>query len=76
MDASKPLTAAEAAVIADEILTEVGEQMGELYAALPDLIWDHCEAYQRMDHAARVASVQAVAEVLGGSGYVYTYPIS
>lgn len=70
------LTATEVEDLANAILDEVGDQMGELYAALPDLIWERSEAYQRMNHAGRVATVQAVAEVIGGEGYVYTYPVS
>lgn len=68
-------TRARAEQVADSITGEVGEQMGELFAALPDLIHDHAEEYAGMSQADRVASVQAVAEVFGGVGYVYGYPV-
>ena len=64
--------------LAAEILAEVGEgQMGECYAALPDLIHDLHEPYASMSQAEREALVQAVAETdtLGGEGYVYDYPV-
>lgn len=72
----KPLNGAEAEQLAEEILDNIGDGMSENFAALPDLIWEHCEAYQRMDLEARKATVQAVAEAIAGEGYVYTYPVT
>lgn len=63
--------------LAAEILATVGDDMCELYAALPDLLHDVYEPYQSMSRAERRALVQAVAETdaLGGEGYVYSYPV-
>lgn len=61
--------------IAEAILAEVGDQMGELYAALPELIQDHHEPYRNMTHDERAVFVQAVAEQIGGEGYEYGYPV-
>jgi hypothetical protein len=60
------------APIADAILEEVGEQMGELYSALPDLVSAHCDAWWGMEPGSRRALVQAVAEQLGGPGYEWS----
>jgi hypothetical protein len=62
--------------IADRILADVGDQMGEMYAALPDLISDRYGPYQDMDLGQRKAFVQAVAEEIGGEGYVFDYPVT
>lgn len=61
--------------LASAITADVGDQMGELYEALPDLIFDRFDRYQDMGHAERIATVQGVAEVIGGKGYVYAYPV-
>lgn len=66
-----PVAPVQVEAIAEDILADVGSQMGELYAALPDLIHDHYEPYQRMSTEEKRALVQAVAEVIGGEGYDY-----
>lgn len=65
----------DAAEVAEAILEDVGDQMGELYPALPDLIRDHSFEYGSMNLEGRRAAVQAVAEQLAGPGYVYRYDV-
>jgi hypothetical protein len=63
-------------LVADAILADVGDQMGDLYPSLPELIHVRFAPYQKLDQPHRKAFVQAVAEVIGGAGYVYTYAVS
>lgn len=65
----------DAEKVADEILADVGDEMAELYAALPDLIHDRSLAYRLMRPVEQIKAVQAVARVIGGEGYEYTYPM-
>lgn len=59
----------DAHAIAEEILDDLGEQMSESYALLPELIAERCDAWWGMEPDGRRALVQAVAEQIGGPGY-------
>lgn len=72
---ANPPCADPAEQVAQAILADVGDQMGEMYAVLPDLISDRYRPYQEMDLGQRKAFVQAVAEEIGGEGYVFDYPV-
>jgi hypothetical protein len=52
--------------IADEIMRRVGDQMGQLYAALPDLIHECWDGYQHLVESDQRLAVQAVERCLTG----------
>lgn len=54
------------AVVAN-VLSHVGDQMGELYDAIGDLLWDHYEPYSAMAEGEQRAWRDAFeAELVGG----------
>jgi hypothetical protein len=53
--------------IRDRIIAEVGEQIGDLFSAIPVMIWDHYPPYQRMDLTQRQAWNEAVTRAIEGS---------
>lgn len=59
----------DARTLAEQIVDDLGDQMSEAYAALPDLISERCDTWWGMEPDSRRALVQAVAEHIGGPGY-------
>lgn len=55
--------------VTQEILAEVGsEMMSQCWSAIPDLLWDHYDPYQRLPKAHQEAWQQAFKDELEG-GY-------
>jgi hypothetical protein len=52
--------------IADEIMRRVGDQMAELYEALPDLVHECWDGYQHLTEPYQRLAVQAVEKCLTG----------
>lgn len=62
--------------VAIEILTAVGiDQMGDLYDALDDLIWDHYEPFQTMTDGEKAMWREAVRDAIEDGGEAPVAPV-
>lgn len=51
----------------EDVLSHVGDQMGQLWSAIDDLLWDHHEPYHELSADEQKAWREAVeAELNGG----------